>query len=150
MRAHPKRPPSLLASTCWSPPLRPLELERELVSHPDKGFVSNLVANIKNGCDIGYQGPQFSHTACNLSTASTHAHIVTQFLTKECRAGRMAGPYHQPPLSNLRCSDLGLVPKDGGWRVICHLSAPTGTSINDYIDPAQYTLHTAPLTPQLQ
>ena len=123
-------------------PLRPLEFERELVSHPDKGFVSDLLANIKNGCDIGYQGPHFSHTARNLSTASTHAHIVTQFLTKECRAGRVAGPYPQPPLDNLRCSGLGVVPKkDGGWRAICHLSAPTGTSINDYIDPAQYTLH---------
>ena len=138
---HTRNVPLPISQHTLVTPLRPLELERELVSHPDKGFVSDLVDNIKNGCDIGYQGPHFSHTACNLSTASTHAHIVTQFLMKECRAGHMAGPYPQPPLPNLWCSGLGVVPKDGGWRVICHLSAPTGTRINDYIDPAQYTLH---------
>ena len=54
----------------------------------------------------------------------------------------MAGPYSLPPLPNLRCSGLGVVPKkDGGWRVIYHLSAPHGSSINDYIDPARFSLH---------
>ena len=54
----------------------------------------------------------------------------------------MAGPFPQPPLPNLRCSGLGVVPKkDGGWRVIYHLSAPPGLSINDFIDPTLYSLH---------
>ena len=54
----------------------------------------------------------------------------------------MAGPYPQPPLPNLRCSGLGVIPKkDGGWRVIYHLSAPHGSSINNYIDPARLSLH---------
>jgi len=30
--------------------------------------------------------------------------------------------------------------KDGGWRVICHLSAPAGHSVNDHINPAHFTL----------
>ena len=30
---------------------------------------------------------------------------------------------------------------DGSWRLINHLSAPVGTSINDYIDPIDYSLH---------
>ena len=47
-----------------------------------------------------------------------------------------------PPLPNLRCSGLGVVPKkDGGWRVICHLSAPEGRSINEFINPMYYSLH---------
>ena len=54
----------------------------------------------------------------------------------------MAGPYPTPPLPLLRCSGLGVVPKkDGGWRVIYHLSAPHGSSINDYVDPDQFSLH---------
>ena len=54
----------------------------------------------------------------------------------------MAGPYTLPPLPNLRCSGLGVVPKkDGGWRVICHLSAPEGRSINKFINPMHYSLH---------
>ena len=36
---------------------------------------------------------------------------------------------------------LGAIPKhDGGWRIIYHLSAPTGSSINDFIDVITYTL----------
>ena len=40
------------------------------------------------------------------------------------------------------CSGLVIVvPKqDGTWRVITHLSAPGGHSINDYIDPEAVTL----------
>ena len=46
-----------------------------------------------------------------------------------------------PPLPNLRCSGLGVVPKkDGGWRLIYHLSASTNNSINDYIDLTTYSL----------
>ena len=29
---------------------------------------------------------------------------------------------------------------DGGWRIIYHLSAPVGFSINDYIDSSTYSL----------
>ena len=54
----------------------------------------------------------------------------------------MAGPYDTPPLPNIRCSGLGVVPKkDGGWRTIFDLSSPTGSSINDFISPTHYSLH---------
>ena len=46
-----------------------------------------------------------------------------------------------PPLPNFRTSGLGLVPKhDGGWRIIYHLSAPLNHSINDFINPVDYSL----------
>ena len=62
-------------------------------------------------------------------------------LASECSAGHMLGPFQSPPLPNLRCSGLGVIPKhDGGWHTIYHLSAPHGTSINDFIDPEQYSL----------
>ena len=51
------------------------------------------------------------------------------------------GPFQTPPLENFRTSGLGVVPKhDGGWRIIYHLSAPDGLSINDFIDPFSYSL----------
>ena len=31
--------------------------------------------------------------------------------------------------------------KDGGWRTICDLSSPAGSSINDFIDPTRYSFH---------
>ena len=53
----------------------------------------------------------------------------------------MAGPFSITPLPNLRCSFLGIfLKKDGGWRIIYHLSAPPSRSVNDFIDLQQYSL----------
>ena len=43
-------------------------------------------------------------------------------------------------MPNLQCSGVGVVPKKtGGWRMIMHLSAPHGQSINDYINKEDFT-----------
>ena len=126
-----------------STPLQPLELERELASHPDRGFVGQLIQNLVHGCRIGYHGPHFTHIAPHLPSAYAHStvHVVGNAIAKECQANRMAGPYPYPPLPNPRCSGLGVVPKkDGSWRLIYHLSAPYGSSINDFISPECYSL----------
>ena len=53
----------------------------------------------------------------------------------------MAGPFDEPPFSPFHCSGMVVVPKrDSSWRVITHLSAPEGRSINDFIDPEAVTL----------
>ena len=107
-------------------PIRLLQLERELANHHDKGFVGQLIDSIKHGCCISYDGPQYVHTAKHLPTAHTFTDVITASLVKECDAGRMAGSYPQPPLPNLHCSGLGVVPKkDGGWHIIL---SPLGAS----------------------
>ena len=60
-------------------------------------------------------------------------------LHSECKQGRMAGPFDEPPFSPFHCSGMVVVvPKqDGSCRVITHLSAPEGRSINNFIDPRQ-------------
>ena len=122
-------------------PVRPFKIECKLATHPDKGLVFLLVAGLTNGYNIGYQGPHLHFTACHFSMGSTHAHN-DEFLAKECLAGRTAGSYSQPPLPNLHYSGLGVVPKkDGDWRVICHLLAPTSKNTKDFIDQAFYSLH---------
>ena len=124
----------------WSP-IRPFVLERELSSHPDKVFVKQLVHDLQHGCSIGYAGPQFAHLARNLPTAYQQPDVIDATLQRECEAGRILGPFTSPPLPNFRTSGLGLIPKhDGGWRIIYHLSAPHGSSINDYIDSSLYSL----------
>ena len=41
-------------------------------------------------------------------------------------------------------SGVGVVlKKDGGWRLINHLSAPTDNSINDFIDTGDFSLQYA-------
>ena len=70
-----------------------------------------------------------------------HPTIIDTTLTKECQSGCILGPFHYRPLPNFRTSGLCLVPKhDGGWRIIYHLSAPPYISINEFIDPADYSL----------
>ena len=122
-------------------PLHVSTLKDELATHPDQNFVHELIHNIQHGCSIGYNGPQFAHCSKNLPSAYQEPLILDNTLAQECNAGRILGPFDNPPLPDFCCSGLGLVPKhDGGWRTIYHLSAPHGNSINDYINPDDYTL----------
>ena len=126
-----------------SPPSapRPLILARYLQHHPNRQFVSTLLSHLTHGFDIGYQGPHRHMRAPNLPSASAHPEVIDEYLRSECAAGRMAGPFSNPPFTPFHCSGLGVVPKhDGSWRVITHLSAPFGCSINDFIDPEAVTL----------
>jgi hypothetical protein len=70
-------------------------------------------------------------------SAKTQKSQILGIIHKETQLGRMAGPFSTPPLSNLRCNPVGVLPKkDGGWRLITNLSGPVGNSVNDHIDPA--------------
>ena len=127
-----------------SQPWIPIQLflfERELSSYPDKVFVRQLIHDLQLGCNIDYTGPQFAHQANNLPSAHQQPNAIVATLKKECKAGRVLGPYRIPPLKNFCTSGLGVLPKhDRGWRVIYHLSATDGRSINDFIDPFTYSL----------
>lgn len=136
----PNRDRPLSKPTPWTP-LRPFVFERELSNHPDNAFVKQLINDLCQGCFIGYKGPQFSYCANNLVSAYQHPTIIDATLAKECQLGHILGPFHYSLLPSFRTSGLGLVPKhDGGWRIIYHLSAPPYISINDFIDPDDYSL----------
>eukprot|EP00731_Ephydatia_muelleri_P033689 Em0035g26a len=123
-------------------PLRRLAFERELKGHPDKAWVSWLLNGIDNGVSTGYNGPHFPFTARNLTSALQHPEIVDAELLKEVELGRILSPFSQRPLEHLRTSGLGAVPKKNGkWRVILHLSAPEGRSINDFIAKEEFSIH---------
>ena len=116
-------------------------MKEELAAHPDQNFVHELIHNIQHGCSIGYNGPQFAHCSKNLPSAYQQPLILDNALAQECNTGRILGPFDNPPLPDFRYSGLGLVSKhDGGWCTIYHFSAPHGNSINDYINPDDYTL----------
>ena len=122
-------------------PLRHFQFERELKTHPDRAWVSWLLHGMKYGVKIGYDGPRSLIKAKNLPSAYKHPHIIDAELAKECAAGRILGPLSSSPFPTLHCSGLGAVPKKNGkWRMIMHLSAPTGQSINDHISKEQYSL----------
>ena len=56
--------------------------------------------------------------------------------------GRVAGPFSFPPLHNLQCHPVGVVPKkhSSECRTIYPLSYPEGDSINDHIPKDPYSL----------
>ena len=116
-------------------------LEQELSSHPDRPFVLSLLSSLRHGADIGYRGPRRDLIAPNLPLARKFPEHITAALDKEVSLGRMAGPFHDTPYSPLHCSGLGSVEKsDGSRRMIMHLSAPRGRSVNDSIDRSAFTL----------
>ena len=138
---HDKAAPTSTHSEPLPTTIRPLLLARYLKHHPNRQYVTTLLSHLSNGFDIGYQRPHNDMQAPNLPSASVHPEVIDDYLKKECNSGRMAGPFSQPPFQPFHCSGLGVVPKqDGTWRVITHLSAPDGLSINDYIDPESVTL----------
>ena len=126
-----------------STPINIASFAAELVSHPNQEFVSNLIYNLQHGFDIGYTGPQFTSSTSNLSSASSHPHILTNCIITELQAGHMAGPFLHQPLANFRTSPIGAVPKKNStaFRMITDLSSPHGSSINDYITPEDSTVH---------
>ena len=140
--AHPtaRRPAALLEHHPESPVVS-TRLQWELRQHPDRDFVRNLIDTISHGAALGYQGPRKFSIATNLASAFEHPEVIDAQIQKECDKGHIAGPYDSPPLENLQCSGVGVVPqKNGTWRMIMHLSAPLGSSVNDGIDPEHYSL----------
>eukprot|EP00117_Sycon_ciliatum_P030475 scpid16664/ scgid24012/ len=117
-------------------------LESALAKHPERAFVNSLVHDMRDGAVIGYSGDRSHFVAPNLVSAFQNPQAVSTYLSNECIEGRMAGPYTHLPHADLRCSGVGVVPKKSGkLRLILHLSAPQGTSINDGISQDEFSLH---------
>ena len=67
--------------------------------------------------------------------------FIKKYFDKECAANRIAGPFHENPLSvKLVVSPMNTVPKDSvdERRVIVDLSWPRGASVNDGISKDIY------------
>ena len=125
-----------------STPLDVDKLALELVNHPNRSFVDNLVNALRYRTRIGYLGPQKFRVSNNLISASQHPEVISANLSKEMSLGRVAGPFLSPPLPNFQCHPIGVVPKKHSteWRTIYHLSYPPGDSVNDHIPKEPYSL----------
>ena len=124
-------------------PLRLSRIEKELRSHPNKTWTGWLLQALHDGVQVGYTGPRNARISPNLHSALLNPAAIDKQLHEEISKQRILGPFSKPPIKNLQCSGLGAVPKKGSdkWRVIMHLSAPHGQSVNDYISKEDYTLH---------
>lgn len=117
-------------------PVRIDQLPKYLVQYPNKQVALELYRGFSEGFRLQYTGPRISVWSNNLVSAYQHKAQTLQKIQKEIQLGRILGPFSAKPISVLRISPIGLVPKqDGSWRLITNLSFPTGNSVNSYIDP---------------
>ncbi|XP_072254199.1 uncharacterized protein [Pyxicephalus adspersus] len=105
--------------------------------YPDRQAATVLREGFQVGFRIPCERVALTRVHKNLRSALQYPGVVTGKLRKEVALGRMAGPFRELPLRNLVISPLGVVPKKepGQFRMIHHLSYPTGESVNDGIAP---------------
>ena len=121
-------------------PLHPKAWEAGLSDYPDQRFAQFLLRGISNGFRIGAQG-HFGYQPAkrNLQSAYEHPQVVTDYLAREERLGRILrlSPQEVLALPPIQVSPFGVIPKrhrPNKWRLIVDLSSPKGASINDAID----------------
>ena len=114
--------------------------------------VDFLVSGFKCGFPLHFEGIRTSFEANNLVSANQLPRVVDVKLQKEVNAGRVAGPFQDPPFSLFRVSPLGVVPKKvpGEFRIIHHLSYPKGSSVNDGISPENTSVQYARVDDAIQ
>ena len=115
-------------------PVRADRLEVLLNGYP-KALKEYLIRGFKEGFHINFVGERRVFEPPNLRSALEQPDIVRDKLDKETKAQRIAGPFIAPPFPDLFCSPLGIVPKKtpSEFRLIHHLSFPSGAAINDFI-----------------
>ena len=121
--------------TLGKSPINLTELQIMLLNYRDRDIAATLYEGFLYGFKIHYSGPRTAVDSKNLKSVFQHPSLVLEKVQSEIELGRIAGPFHNRPISNLRCSLIGLVPKKtGGFRLIAHLSHPSFESVYSYID----------------
>ena len=125
----------------------PLNLDqfcREPSHHPHPQLVSSVLDGIRHGFKLGFSHHQPLRSARrNKPSAHAHPAVIDEYLANEVSLGRVAGPFASPPFPFLHVSSFRVMPKKGQpgkWRLIMDLSSPAGASVNDSINPDEFTL----------
>ena len=119
----------------------------ELRLHPNRQKVNFVLEGLRHGFHLGFSpSKKLKSAKKNKPSAAQHPSVVDQYLALEVSLGRVAGAFSAPPppYPNLHVSSFGVIPKrgqPGKWRLIVDLSSPGGASVNDGIDPDEFTLH---------
>lgn len=123
-------------------PINVNNLASALTNFPDSQITKYLLDGFNFGFDIGYSGSISPSRPHNLLSARNHPREVQEALNKELMRSHTSGPFKDPPFAITHCSPLGAVPKkDGSFRIILDLSSPRDNSVNDGIDPDEFSVH---------
>ena len=122
-------------TTCGHSPIKVERLREYLVGYVDE-IASELLGRFSEGLSLHYFGPRIETDCINLQSVRDNKYEALR-LVLEVQKGRIAGPFDERPIPNLRLNPTGLVPKsDCSFRLIQHLSHPAGESVNDFTDPS--------------
>ena len=93
------------------------------------------MSGVSEGFKVGFVGTPLNKYVHNLKSTDEHPQVVQDYIDKELQAGRIEGPFLQPPFPKYQMSPVGVVPKkaSGEFSIIHNLSYPEGTSVNDKI-----------------
>ena len=107
--------------------------------------VNYVLEGLEHGFRLGFQpARRLRVTKRNKPSAFQNPHVIDDYLANEVARSRVAGPFPSIPLPNLHISSFGVIPKKGQpakWRLIVDLSSPRGSSVNDGIDPDEFSIH---------
>ena len=101
-------------------------------------LVQFFIKGISEGFRIGYIGHEINCQSArtNLQSAYEHPDVVREYLKKEVREGRVAGPFDRSLAPSVHINRFGVIPKShqpNKWRLIVDLSFPVHRSVNDGI-----------------
>lgn len=116
-------------------PIKINNLKVSLSQYPRISVADELLKGFSHGFRLHYLGPRHPTECSNLVSVSKNPDATRAKILNEVSLGRVLGPFSNKPISTLRISPIGIVPKsDGKWRLITHLSFPFNHSVNDFIE----------------
>ena len=125
-------------------PISPHALKKHLTKIGyDKSITNYLVQGFTEGFRLDHNTSVTSTEPTNDISIETHADIAYQKISKEVEAGRMKGPFTNPPFPDFHVSPIKLTEKSvkGTFRMIHNLSWPYDeTSINSQISDDSKTV----------
>ena len=120
-------------------------LAQYLENYPNTQSKNKLINGFTHGFHIGcHSMPEPRAPPSNNKNILEKPEIAQEMVNEEITLGRMLGPYDNPPLANLICSPLNLVPKAGDpmkHRLIHNLAHPYNeNSVNANIPDSEATV----------
>ncbi|CAG8582897.1 3785_t:CDS:2, partial [Dentiscutata heterogama] len=112
--------------------------------HPNRPFIEYLIKSITKGFRFNFTGPRTKLVQPNLKSIDLEPTALEKYIQEEISKGHICSPFTEelPPCDLYQINPCGLVEKKGTntkvYRVISHLSAPFGSSINDGIDSLEF------------
>ena len=122
-------------------PLSPSEWEVALRNHLDQEFADYICTGIRHGFRIGFsRSKPLRSMASNIFSVTLHPKPIAEYLMNKLKLNRMLGSFNKDDkvFGSVHVNRFGIISKGystGKWRLITDLSYPSGSSVNDGIDP---------------